>query len=90
LENTQRTLIATVQKLYAMVRNGESWDLGEPMIDDRGQPVVHDIASKLGCIRPSPDGPDNSLEFVEDLAKLQARLQGAQTEADVEIFTRSS
>lgn len=38
-----------------MVRNNQSWDLGEPELNDRGQPVIHDIAQKLGCIRPNSD-----------------------------------
>ncbi|KAL1836181.1 hypothetical protein VTJ49DRAFT_5471 [Mycothermus thermophilus] len=55
LENTQFVLVATVQKLYAMVRNGDTWDLGEPELNDRGQPVVHNVAAKLGCLRPNND-----------------------------------
>ncbi|KAK3310801.1 uncharacterized protein B0T15DRAFT_50623 [Chaetomium strumarium] len=55
LENTQFVLIATVQKLYSMVRNGEPWDFGEPELNDRGQPVVHNVAAKLGCLRPHSD-----------------------------------
>lgn len=55
LENTQFALIATVHKLYSMVRNNQSWKLGEPELNDRGQPVIHDIAQKLGCIRPNSD-----------------------------------
>jgi hypothetical protein len=55
LENTQFVLIATVQKLYSMVRNSQQWDLGEPELNDRGQPVVHNIAQRLGCIRPNGD-----------------------------------
>lgn len=84
LENTQYALIATVQKLYTMVRNNESWDLGEPEMNDRGQPVIHDIASKLGCIRPSPDLPNNFPEGAEDFAELQAQLQTARSEANSE------
>lgn len=84
LENTQYALIATVQKLYTMVRNGESWDLGEPEMNDRGQPVIHDIASKLGCIRPSPDLPNNFPEGAEDFAELQAQLQAARSETSEE------
>lgn len=80
LENTQYALIATVQKLYTMVRNNESWDLGEPEMNDRGQPVIHDIASKLGCIRPSPDLPYAFPEGAEDFAELQAQLQAARHE----------
>jgi hypothetical protein len=55
LENTQFALIATVHKLYSMVRTGQQWDLGEPELNDRGQPVIHNIAQKLGCIRPNSD-----------------------------------
>ncbi|KAK2598946.1 Fluconazole resistance protein 1 [Conoideocrella luteorostrata] len=55
LENTQFALIATVHKLYNMVRNSQSWELGEPDLNDRGLPVIHDIAQKLGCIRPNSD-----------------------------------
>jgi hypothetical protein len=63
-----------------MVRNNESWDLGEPEMNDRGQPVIHDIASKLGCIRPSPDLPFAFPEGAEDFADLQAQLQAARSE----------
>jgi flagellar motor protein MotB len=84
LENTQYALIATVQKLYTMIRNNESWDLGEPEMNDRGQPVIHDIASKLGCIRPSPDLPNNFPEGAEDFAELQAQLQAARSDANSE------
>lgn len=80
LENTQYALIATVQKLYTMVRNGESWELGDPELNDRGQPVIHDIASKLGCIRPSPDLPYAFPEGEQDFAELQAQLTAARSE----------
>lgn len=80
LENTQYALIATVQKLYSMVRNGESWDLGDPELNDRGQPVIHDIASKLGCIRPSPDLPYAFPEGEQDFAELQSQLAAARSE----------
>lgn len=80
LENTQYALIATVQKLYTMIRNNESWELGEPEMNDRGQPVIHDIASKLGCIRPSPDLPCAFPEGADDFAELQAQLQAARSE----------
>jgi len=63
-----------------MVRNNESWELGEPELNDRGQPVIHDIASKLGCIRPSPDLPYAFPEGAEDFAELQAQLQAARSE----------
>jgi hypothetical protein len=67
-----------------MVRNGEPWDLGEPEMNDRGQPVIHDIASRLGCIRPSPDLPNNFPEGAEDFAELQAQLQAARSETSEE------
>lgn len=38
-----------------MVRNSQPWELGEPELNDRGQPVIHNIAQKLGCIRPNSD-----------------------------------
>ncbi|CAL3967903.1 unnamed protein product [Diplocarpon coronariae] len=80
LENTQYALIATVQKLYTMVRNGEPWELGEPELNERGQPVIHDIASRLGCIRASPDLPYAFPEGEQDFAELQAQLQSARPE----------
>ncbi|KAG9228032.1 hypothetical protein BJ875DRAFT_277256 [Amylocarpus encephaloides] len=80
LENTQYALIAAVQKLYTMVRNHESWELGEPEMNERGQPVIHDIASKLGCVRPSPDLSYAFPEGAEDFAELQAQLQAARSD----------
>lgn len=82
LENTQFALVATVQKLYSMVRNGQQWDLGEPDLNDRGQPVIHNIAQKLGCIRPNSDMdlPVHSV-FPEDeqgLADLASQLEAQQ------------
>jgi hypothetical protein len=79
LENTQFVLIATVQKLYSMVRNGEPWELGEPELNDRGQPVIHNVAAKLGCLRPNTDLdlPIHSI-FPEDeagMAELARQLQ---------------
>ncbi|KAH6971511.1 hypothetical protein BKA56DRAFT_635610 [Ilyonectria sp. MPI-CAGE-AT-0026] len=55
LENTQFVLIATVHKLYSMVLNNQPWELGQPEMNDRGHPVIHNIAQKLGCIRPHGD-----------------------------------
>ncbi|KAK1837043.1 hypothetical protein QBC39DRAFT_335970 [Podospora conica] len=65
-----------------MVRNNQSWDLGEPELNDRGQPVIHNIASKLGCIRPNSDLdlPVHSV-FPEDeagLAELARQLEEVQ------------
>ncbi|RYP80570.1 hypothetical protein DL770_006172 [Monosporascus sp. CRB-9-2] len=94
LENTQFALIATVHKLYAMVRNGQSWDLGEPELNDRSQPVIHDIATKLGCIRPNADVdlPPHSV-FPEDeagLAKLAAELEVQQKERERQAVEQRS
>jgi len=82
LENTQFALIATVHKLYNMVRSGEQWTLGEPELNDRGLPVIHDIASKLGAIRPNSDIdlPVHSV-FPEDeagMAELARQLEDQQ------------
>jgi len=63
-----------------MVRNGESWDLGEPELNDRGLPVIHNIAEKLGCIRPSPDMPQSFPEDAEEFAELQAQLFAGKLE----------
>lgn len=67
-----------------MIRNNESWDLGEPELNDRGQPAIHDIASRLGCIRPSPDLPVAFPEGTEDFAELQNRLQASRSELGAE------
>lgn len=75
LENVQHVLIATVQKLYAMVRNNESWEMGEPNINDRKQPVIHSIAEKLGCLRPSPDLPYGYPGDADEFADLQQRIE---------------
>lgn len=86
LENTQFALIATVHKLYSMVRNGEQWTLGEPELNDRGQPVIHNIAQKLNCIRPNSDIdlPVHSV-FPEDeagMADLARQLEEQQREQE--------
>ncbi|KAJ0160763.1 Fluconazole resistance protein 1 [Colletotrichum tanaceti] len=88
LEHTQFALIATVHKLYSMVRNQQQWDLGEPELNDRGQPVIHNIAQKLGCIRPNSDIdlPVHSV-FPEDeagLTELARQLEEQQKERDIE------
>ncbi|KAJ3548346.1 hypothetical protein NM208_g1049 [Fusarium decemcellulare] len=55
IESTHLILIATIYKLYFMVRNNQPWELGEPDLNDYGQPVIHTIAQKLDCIRLSSD-----------------------------------
>jgi hypothetical protein len=84
LENTQYALIVTVQKLYIMVRNNKSWEFGEPEINVIGQPVIHDIASKLGCFRPLPELPVAVAQSAEVFRELQAELQIARTEIRAE------
>ncbi|KAF4975429.1 hypothetical protein FZEAL_7777 [Fusarium zealandicum] len=89
LENTQFALIATVHKLYSMVRNNQSWELGEPELNDRGQPVIHNIAQKLGCIRPNSDIdlPVHSV-FPEDeagMAELARQLDEQQKELEPQM-----
>lgn len=94
LESTQFALIATIHKLYSMVRNGESWEFGDPELNDRGLPVVHNIASKLGCIRPNSDIdlPVHSVfpEDERDLGELVRQLETQQNErqAQPSISTR--
>lgn len=71
-----------------MVRNNQQWDLGEPELNDRGQPVIHNIAQKLGCIRPNSDIdlPVHSV-FPEDeagLAELARQLEEQLKERDAE------
>lgn len=65
-----------------MVRSGQAWELGEPDLNDRGQPIVHNIAQKLGCIRPNCDIdlPVHSV-FPEDessMAELARQLEEQQ------------
>jgi hypothetical protein len=92
LENTQFALIATVHKLYNMVRTGEQWTLGEPELNDRGLPVIHDIASKLGAIRPNSDIdlPVHSV-FPEDeagMAELARQLEEQQGPGAPSLISR--
>lgn len=77
LEHTQYALIATVHKLYDMLRRGEEWTYGEPELNDRGLPVIHNIAEKLGCIRQAPDVNYTFPEGEEDFLELQQRLQAS-------------
>lgn len=95
LENTQFALVATIHKLYAMVRGSRAWDLGEPELNDRGQPVIHDIASRLGCIRPNSDVDHVPVQaaFPEDeagLADLIAKLETQQQAAGCSRTDRAS
>lgn len=86
LESTQFSLIATIHKLYSMVQNGERWDHGDPDLNDRGQPIVHNIATKLGCIRPNSDidlpvhhvFPENERDLRDLVQQLEAQQQQSQ------------
>ncbi|EXA29029.1 hypothetical protein FOVG_19405 [Fusarium oxysporum f. sp. pisi HDV247] len=84
LENTQFALIVTIHKLYFMVRNNQPWELGDPELNDRGQPVIHNIVQKLGCIRADSDiDLPIDLVFPKDqagIAKLAHQLEEQQKE----------
>lgn len=58
-----------------MLRNKETWELGEPVLNDKGQPGIHDIVSKLGCIR-TVDTHNNFPESPDDFAELQSQSGG--------------
>lgn len=58
-----------------MVRNNEPWILGEPELNSRGQPVVHDIATRLGCIRPSTDLSDALVEDIKSYTQFQTKFE---------------
>lgn len=65
-----------------MVRTGQQWDLAEPELNDRGQPIIHNVATLLGCIRPNADAdlPPHTV-FPEDeggLSKLAVELEAQQ------------
>ncbi|KAH7110953.1 hypothetical protein EDB81DRAFT_873789 [Dactylonectria macrodidyma] len=86
LENTQFALTVAIRKLYFMVRNNQPWELGDPELNDRGQPVIHNIVQKLGCIRADSD-IDLSIDLVfpEDeagIAKLAHQLEELRKEAN--------
>lgn len=71
----------TVHKLYAMIRNEESWNLGEPRLNNKAQPAIHDIVSKLGYIT-SQDISVASSKGLKDSIELQAKFEGAHLNAD--------
>ncbi len=64
-----------------MVRNSQTWELGEPELNKGGKPVIHDIAQKLDCIRSGnstiPHGrlmiPDDKAAMLELAGNLQAQ-----------------
>lgn len=77
-----------------MLRNGEQWTLGEPDLNDRGLPVIHNIAQKLGCIRPNSDIdlPVHSVipEDEKDLADLVVQLESQEKAAQQMRTDRAS
>jgi hypothetical protein len=48
-----------------MLRNGESWLLDEPQMNDNGMLIIHDVAKLLGYLRESPDNFWETIEFQE-------------------------
>lgn len=73
-----------------MVRNGELWDLGDPELNDRGLPVIHNIAKKLGCIRPSQDLKCVFPEDAEAIAELQSHMSFVNGDRDQEAWKELS
>ncbi|KAF4978580.1 hypothetical protein FDECE_18191 [Fusarium decemcellulare] len=102
IESTQLVLIATIYKLYFMVRNNQPWELGEPDLNDYGQPVIHTIARKLDCIRLSSDidipsqgvFPDNEVSMAELALQLEEQQkeevpQKEATDEDSSVSNRT-
>ncbi|KAF5507141.1 hypothetical protein CGCA056_v013435 [Colletotrichum aenigma] len=90
LEITQQSLAITIQKLYAMIRNGERWNFEEPATSERGSPSIHGIVSNPGCILSRDEtGLPTPVRFPEDetdLTKLAFLLnaQDSSSEHDAE------
>jgi hypothetical protein len=72
-----------------MIRQNRAWDLGEPELNDRGQPVIHDIAARLGCIWPSLGrGFAEGANGAEASADLLTRFQEADSEMNGKYIER--
>ncbi len=72
LEDSQLVLTATVHKLYSLVRRGRQWTLEEPKLNSHGQPIAHDIAQLLGCMRCNDEiGLPLQSSFFEDRNNLR-------------------
>ncbi len=67
-----------VLKLYAMVRDGQSWAFHEPSINKEGFPVIHDICASLGIGSHTSDSPD--LFFPESREEQELLMQKLQIE----------
>lgn len=65
-----------------MVLASEPWILPPAALNARGQPVIHDIAFKLGCISADPSSPSaGGIEFsadAEEFAAQQSRLESEE------------
>ncbi|OBT90305.1 hypothetical protein VE02_03331 [Pseudogymnoascus sp. 03VT05] len=56
-----------------MVLASEPWTLPRPALNAHGQPAIHDIASKLGCIRADPTSSSTvPIKFPADAAELES------------------
>lgn len=68
--------------LYVMLRNGDTWELDEPELNDYGMPVLHDVARILGCIRGPQDDvwsyPENSSNLHEVEPKICLSQPGSR------------
>ena len=75
LEQQQAQLVAGLQELYRRSLLGQPWS-GPALSEATGQPLTHDILSKLGVLEKMNDGSDQFETFEEDLERLQRRLVG--------------
>ncbi|KAN0105905.1 hypothetical protein V8E51_008781 [Hyaloscypha variabilis] len=80
LENTNSALKATVEKLYIMLRNGETWELDEPELNENGMPIIHDVSKILGCIRGPQDNVRSGPGMYRDLYETESRTYLAHPE----------
>ncbi|KAF5237576.1 hypothetical protein FANTH_10767 [Fusarium anthophilum] len=77
---------ATIQRLYLMVRNGETWDFDEPELDDRGELIVHDIVHKLGYTLPSTEAESPTTSMgLEDEEKSEESPSRHNNENEVQV-----
>lgn len=73
-----------------MVQRGQSWNLPPPDFNDAGEPTIHSIADRLGCIRPNSDialpqarigFPENTQETQQLISHLES-LENSQEQED--------
>ncbi|KAI6081792.1 hypothetical protein F4821DRAFT_274602 [Hypoxylon rubiginosum] len=88
LERNHLRMAKAIEKLYAMVRNGDEWCASEPDINDHGQPTIHDIVLQLECMRPrvgteSPRKPDLLQPGLSQLDLPQGQSEPAIQQAGV-------